>query len=390
MRRILVVLTLVLLAAAPRIPSPETDPAVLALDPAAAAKPRREVRDVFAFIAVPEPGRPAWWDEVSGRLSREPEPGDLAGQLDFVMRAYAEKGRPREAIKLYTEIAGQAAKAGNDRLRLRVFYEIAYLYEVHLRDVERALAAYADCARFPLADAAEARQNRIAAGFGALRVLQAGGGSARRPPERRPPERRPPERRPPASPAEVVALYELFAYDLVTCADAYAGLVQPEVFLRLGDLLLCSTGGKAAARRAYEAAVATAERISEKLPPNYRAPGSAARVALRILDIDAIDFARVPDGAFEGRALGYNAPVAVRAAFRGGRMVELHVTELGDKRPLDAYRVLPQRLLDAQRLEVDGISGATVTSRAILSATAGALLSSDVFGTSPNGGGNAR
>lgn len=324
----------------------------------AALAPR--VEELYRASAEAGETRPDWWGSVTARLSRDLAPDDHAGQLDFVEVVYAEKGRPREAIRLFSQVE-EAARRDDPRTSLTACYEIAHLYEGALRDFPRALATYLRCDRFPLSDPAEARQNRIAAGFGAARAVEGLG-----------------DRR------GALALYRLLARDLLLVPDPYGDLVLPEVFLRIGDVA-AAMGDEEAVASAYRATMAAAERLPAGAPSSFRAPGSSARAALRLLSARGLAFGRVPDGSYEGEAFGYNAPVGVRMTFSGGRCTALHVTDLEDKRPLDAYRLLPERILETQSLAVDAVTGATVTSRAIVSAATEAVYQAG--GAGSRGGG---
>jgi uncharacterized protein with FMN-binding domain len=203
--------------------------------------------------------------------------------------------------------------------------------------------------RTPLADPVEARQNRIATELTAVRAVEGLGHREK-----------------------AVELYRLLVRNLQDDPDPYGDLLLPRIFLSIADAEL-ALGDRDAAGASYRQAVAAAARLPDGVPSNYRAPGSAARAALRKLAAGGIELARVPDGTYRGEAFGYNAPVGVRLTVEAGRCTALHVTDLDDKRPLDAYRVLPERILETQSLEVDAVTGATVTSRAIVSAAVEAV-----------------
>jgi len=320
---------------------------------------------------------PPWWAEAAARFPVGTDPADLDGRIGFVEAAYAEKGRPQKAIRLYQEIADQiAAGSGPDsgpgassgatggagaavpgadvapaalRSWLRVCHEIAHLYDGALRDDARALGWALRCAAAPLADREEERQNRIAAGLAAARAVE---GLGRR--------------------DASLVLYRLLARDLLVDPDPYGTLLLPQIFVEIADGELAA-GRSDQAEAAYRAATTATGRLPEGTPSNFLAPGSVARAAIRRLTAQGLQFSRVADGTYRGEAYGYNAPVGVRLTFQDGRCTELHVTDLGDKRPLDAYRVLPDRILETQSLEVDAVTGATVTSRAIVSAATEAV-----------------
>jgi len=317
--------------------------------------------------------RPEWWDGAKARFPAGTDPNDLDAKIEFVQVAYAEKGRPHRAIRLFEEIAESAIGGGGGgeeqgvptdeghlRSWLRACHEIAHLYEGALQDDARSLGWALRCGKAPLADPVEARQNRIAADLAVARAVE---GMERRGTMV-------------ARGVDALGLYRLLARDLLLDPDPYGTLLLPQIFLHMGDLELENggDGGRAAAGRAYGAALAAAGRLPDAVPSNYKAPGSVAQASLRRLSVKGLELSKVPDGEYRGEAFGYNAPVGVRLSFEGGRCTELHVEDLGDKRPLDAYRVLPERILESQTLEVDAVTGATVTSRAIVSAATEAVF----------------
>ena len=307
---------------------------------------------------------PPWWGEVSVRFG--PEAGeDPAARIELVRAAYSEKDRPREAVKLLTALAAELRR-DRPRLWLRACYDIAHLYEASLQDFPRALAWYLRCDRLPLEDPAEARQNRIAAGYGAARAVEG-------------------LTRDGEGPDAAVALYRTLVRDLRRHPDPYGDAVLPQLLLEIADAAR-ESGEVGEARVAYRETVAAAERLPEGVPMHFRAPLSAARAALRRLETEGLELEGVEDGSYRGRAYGYNAPVEVRLRFEGGRATALHVTSMGDKRPLDAYELLPDRILAHQSLEVDAVTGATVTSRAIVSAATEAAFAGRGEGASSRPG----
>jgi len=89
---------------------------------------------------------------------------------------------------------------------------------------------------------------------------------------------------------------------------------------------------------------------------------------------DALDLARVPDGTYRGSAPGYADAVHVEVAVRGGRIESVRVTEHKEKQFYAAISETPAKLIARQGLKgIDTTSGATITSEAIINATAQAL-----------------
>jgi len=89
----------------------------------------------------------------------------------------------------------------------------------------------------------------------------------------------------------------------------------------------------------------------------------------------AIDWAKIPDGDYEGTAAGVGGPVVVRVTVAQGRMTRVavvrHNESPGHSDP--AIALMPGRLVERQALDVDVVSNATITSRAILAAVEAAL-----------------
>ncbi len=89
----------------------------------------------------------------------------------------------------------------------------------------------------------------------------------------------------------------------------------------------------------------------------------------------ALNLGRVADGTYTGSALGYIGDVGVRVTIKGGRIESIDVIQTREDRPMTALQEMPARILEKQDIQgVDVVSGATVTSDAIIYATGGALL----------------
>lgn len=81
------------------------------------------------------------------------------------------------------------------------------------------------------------------------------------------------------------------------------------------------------------------------------------------------------DGIFEGTAQGFNAPVRIQVTIEEGKLSEIQILDhaetvgLGDR----AFDVMITRIIDAQSVEVDLVSGATISSEALIDAIYDAL-----------------
>ncbi len=83
------------------------------------------------------------------------------------------------------------------------------------------------------------------------------------------------------------------------------------------------------------------------------------------------------DGVYTGSAAGFNGPIKVEVTVSGGAIALVEILEQ-DETPFIAKAALekiPTAIVEAQSWDVDGVSGATVTSEAIKAAVEDALTS---------------
>ena len=89
---------------------------------------------------------------------------------------------------------------------------------------------------------------------------------------------------------------------------------------------------------------------------------------------ETLDLSRIPDGTTTGTSLAYVGDLTVAVTVEGGRMTSIQVTENRDKQFYSALTDTPLQLIKKQALRgVDATTGATITSQAIIDATARAL-----------------
>jgi uncharacterized protein with FMN-binding domain len=94
--------------------------------------------------------------------------------------------------------------------------------------------------------------------------------------------------------------------------------------------------------------------------------------AIRLFD--TLDLKRIADGTYRGSSLGYEAQVAVEVTVQGGRIKAVDVKEHHEKQVLAALTDTPRKILAKQSVKgIDATTGATITSQAIIHATAKAL-----------------
>jgi uncharacterized protein with FMN-binding domain len=93
---------------------------------------------------------------------------------------------------------------------------------------------------------------------------------------------------------------------------------------------------------------------------------------LDLLTVKAIESGTLRDGTYTGQSLGYVGDVTVAVTIRKGRITDVRVQHQ-EKIDQKATTIIPQRIIAAQSLKVDGITGATVTYDAIIDGALQAL-----------------
>lgn len=288
--------------------------------------------------------QPGWWREVTVPIppdrpvSLPEDPGWEDSLTAYGMRFEAE-GKGREAIKVLTYAL---PKCKTPLQRAFVLFQSALIYEVALRDYVRAHSLFGALTRLRIPDPAKQKENNAYARFGQARCLEKLGLGAR----------------------------AKAGYESVLCD--YPAL-DVELLFRLGKVAQARKD-RATAERHFRDCIRAAE-------PRGRAAGSIyygrfilmSRVALRELASGPIDLSKIANGTYAGKAYGYNSIIAVKLQVQGGRLTDMRVAEQDDKRPFDALRVVPQRIKERQVLDVDAVTGATVTSEAIINAAKQAL-----------------
>lgn len=88
-----------------------------------------------------------------------------------------------------------------------------------------------------------------------------------------------------------------------------------------------------------------------------------------------IDLSTVADGTYTGTAGGFQPDLTVEVAVSGGKITEITVVSHNETDGIcdNAIKNMPGKIIEAQSLEVDAVSGATMTSQGIISAVFNAL-----------------
>ena len=98
----------------------------------------------------------------------------------------------------------------------------------------------------------------------------------------------------------------------------------------------------------------------------------ASLEAIRLFEL--ADVSKVANGTYEGESLGYEGPVRVSVVVSGGKIESVAVVEHREKQYYSSIKDTPPKIVARQGVKgVDSTSGATITSEAIINATAKAL-----------------
>jgi len=89
---------------------------------------------------------------------------------------------------------------------------------------------------------------------------------------------------------------------------------------------------------------------------------------------DALDLKKIPDGTYRASAPSYAGPLEVAVTVAAGRIEEVKVTRYEDKQYYASFTAVPKQIVEKQSLKgIDAVTQATITSEAIVNATAKAL-----------------
>ena len=100
----------------------------------------------------------------------------------------------------------------------------------------------------------------------------------------------------------------------------------------------------------------------------------ASLEAIKLFELS--DVSKVADGAYQDESLGYEGPVRVEVVVAGGRIESVRVVQHREKQYYSSINDTPPKIIAKQGVKgVDSTSSATITSEAIINATAKALAS---------------
>ena len=134
-----------------------------------------------------------------------------------------------------------------------------------------------------------------------------------------------------------------------------------------GDI--CSKTGDLAKAREHYAEAMRLYPTSDQPYGRHLLPRNVTRVKAKVdlLAMQSLSTAKLRDGSYTGKAPGYSetSDVEVTLTIASGKITDVTVKH-EEKIDLNATRIIPQRIIEKQSVQVDGVTGATVTSQAIV------------------------
>lgn len=143
-------------------------------------------------------------------------------------------------------------------------------------------------------------------------------------------------------------------------------------YLAAGDA--CRLAGRYKEALAYyqRVVVATGDVGREAYVKKARERAQASIQAIQIFD--TLEVAEVADGVYTANSIAYAGPLYVAVTVKGGRIESVRVTRHEEKQFYSALTDTPGQIVRKQSVKgVDAVTGATMTSEAIINATAKAL-----------------
>ena len=148
----------------------------------------------------------------------------------------------------------------------------------------------------------------------------------------------------------------------------------------LPDPAYRAAGDACRAHGKYKQAVVYYQKVLEVPSQGERAKGidknkSRAQANIEAIRVfEALDLSSIPDGSYTGTATGYRGPVQVQVKVQEGRIESVKVTNHKEDWFYTSLTDVPDQIVEKQGVKgVDAVTGATMTSEAIINATAKAL-----------------
>lgn len=143
-------------------------------------------------------------------------------------------------------------------------------------------------------------------------------------------------------------------------------------FLYAGDV--CRVAGRLEEAESYYRRAIAAIKPDEADKPHRKRDKARAESSLAAIKFYTLDPKQVKDGSYTSSSIGYEADVKVEVVVKAGRIENVRVIQHREKQFYSSITDTPKKILARQSVkDVDATTGATITSEAIINATAKAL-----------------
>ncbi len=120
----------------------------------------------------------------------------------------------------------------------------------------------------------------------------------------------------------------------------------------------------------YRQALAVARHIGDRDLSVKRAQANIEAIVL----FETLDISRAPDGTYEDQSMGFQGQIRVAVTMRDGRIGSVEIRQHNEKQFYNAFTETIDQIVGKQGVRgIDATTGATVTSSAVMNATAKAL-----------------
>jgi uncharacterized protein with FMN-binding domain len=161
--------------------------------------------------------------------------------------------------------------------------------------------------------------------------------------------------------------------DALDMAERFSKSGEASVcFLYAGDA--CRVAGRLKDAEDYYRKAIAAIKPDEADKPHRKRDKARAESSLAAIEFYTLDPKQVKDGTYTSSSIGYEADVKVEVVVKDGRIEDVRVIQHREKQFYSSITDTPKKIIERQSFkDVDATTGATITSEAIINATAKAM-----------------
>ncbi len=143
-------------------------------------------------------------------------------------------------------------------------------------------------------------------------------------------------------------------------------------YLYAGDA--CRVAGRLKEAEDYYRKAITGIKPAEADKPHRKRDKARAEASIAAIRFYTLDPKQVRDGTYKASSIGYEDQVHIEVVVKGGAIESVRVTQHREKQYYSSITDMPRKIVEQQTVAgIDATSSATITSEAIINATARAL-----------------